>query len=64
MTKTEIKQEAQDELLSGMISAFYANADHSGRTPEEKELIYAALDTQMKRVEKLFGITPGSSARG
>ncbi len=54
-TKTQIKQNAQDELMSAMQIAF-ANKQHSD------ELV-AEISRQMERVEKLFGYKPGSWAR-
>ena len=56
MTKTEVKQNAQDELLHYAASAFYAAADN-GASEEE----VAALKQQFARIEKLFGYEPGST---
>jgi hypothetical protein len=62
MTKTELKQKAQHELMSAMQAAFYSIADnYDDETAAE---LTAAADDQMKRVEKLFGYVPGSWARG
>ena len=56
MSKKEIKQTAQDNLMSSMQAAFCAD-----------ELTNAArdeMDKQMKRVERLFGYESGSWSRG
>jgi hypothetical protein len=64
MTKTELKQEAQDALMQSMTAAFYAINDNDDMTEEQREALYAAADEQMRRVEKLFGYEPGSWLRG
>jgi len=57
MTKTEIKQQAQQEIMECIQAVF-------GESTEEGSEMYNELDKQMKRVEKLFGYTPGSWTRG
>lgn len=57
MTRTEIKHQAQDELLHHMRSAFYAASDEGW----DDELV-TELKKQYQRVEKLFGYEPGSGA--
>ena len=56
MAKTEIKQEAQKELLSSMQVAFN-NINHGSD-------VWAEADRQMRRVEKMFGYVEGSWERG
>jgi hypothetical protein len=54
--KTEIKQEAQKELLEAMQVAF--------NNIEASSAIYEEADKQMRRVEKMFGYVEGSWGRG
>ena len=65
-TKRERKQQAQTELLHALSTAFYRVADdggYEGLDDEAKEMLIADLDEQMRRIEKLFGIEPGSWGR-
>lgn len=70
MTKTEIKQMAQDELMAAMQTAFNMILDTSSgsckedTTIEEREMVMAEASKQMERIEKLFGYTPSSWNRG
>ncbi len=59
MTRTEQKQQAQNNLMSAMQIAF-------ARAYDEKDSAdsIAEMSRQMERVEKLFGYEPGSWARG
>jgi hypothetical protein len=56
MTYTARKYLAQENLLHGLQTAF-CDSDLSEETRKE-------MDKQMRRVEKLFGYTQGSWARG
>ena len=58
MTKTELKQEAQKELLSRMALAF--DTVYEDKSPELLE----EMDKQMRRAEKMFGWVEGSFQRG
>ena len=65
-TKRERKEQAQAELLHALSTAFYRVADeagYDGMDDEAREMCYADLDEQMKRIEKLFGYEPGSWSR-
>ena len=59
MTKTEIKQNAQDELMSAMQIAFTRATDESA-----SDDLVAQMSRQMARVEKLFGYDAFSWHRG
>ena len=63
MTKTEIKQKAQDELMSAMQTAFVAYLERTWRQETSEDLV-AEMSRQMARVEKLFGYELGSWQRG
>ena len=54
-TKKDIKEEAQDELMSAMQVAF--------NNVSNREVV-KEMDRQFKRVEKLFGYNMGSWNRG
>lgn len=57
-TKKDIKEEAQDELMSAMQVAF-----NNVSTETDREVV-KEMDRQFKRVEKLFGYKMGSWNRG
>lgn len=63
MTRTEIKQISQDEIMNGIQIAF-STIDNHQISDEEKELLIAEMDKQMSRIEKLFGYSIGSWGRG
>jgi hypothetical protein len=60
MTKTQAKEIAQKLLLESMGTASYRLEDIRNPnsalpiTDEEKDVIYDAIDSQMKRIEKSF----------
>lgn len=56
MTKTQIKHEAQRELMSAMMGAFYKMGDN----PEEDPRVVEEARRQVNRIEKLFGYKVGS----
>ena len=56
MTKTELKTQAKEKLLSFIQHSFYDDTI-------SKEMI-EEMSKQMERVEKLFGYEPKSWARG
>ena len=58
MATKELKEKAQDELMTGLQSAFDGLPDDA---PRELQLM---MSDQMARVEKLFGYTPYSYGRG
>ena len=62
MTKTEIKQQAQHDLLHFAGSAFYqlndGLADFDVDDTEAFEAYRRELDAQYKRMQKLFGYMP------
>ncbi len=62
MTKTEIKQEAQDMLLNFARHAFYQIHDGLSDLDVEDTESFAEyrrqLDIQYKRIQKLFGCQP------
>ena len=62
MTKTEIKQTAQEELLSAMGVAFHRLEEAFAM--EKRKEIRDEMSKQMARVEKLFGYKPNSFLRG
>lgn len=68
MTRTEIKENARRELLIAMQTSFSAITErNSGSYIEddtERQAVFAEMDKQMERVEKIFGYVPGSWARG
>lgn len=64
MTKTEIKYEAQEELLYAMGVAFERVNDDISKTEKDREAIKVEMSKQMARVEQLFGIEPFSTVRG
>ncbi len=49
-TRTEIKDEAQSQLLDAMMSAFYQIWDGHDKTTDIKE-----LERQYRRIEKFLG---------
>lgn len=59
MTKTELKQAAQDKLLFGLRASFETLSPDED-TPEMRE----AMSQQMARVERIFGYEPFSNGRG
>lgn len=59
MTKTEAKRKAQDMLVNAAMTAFYAVYDGEEKDPA----VLVALETQARRIEKLFGYEPGSWMR-
>lgn len=63
MTKTELKHQAQDELMSAMQIAFCRLSDALDKD-EDIEALHIAIDHQMARVETLFGYNKYSWARG
>ena len=62
--RNETKREAQDRILQAVIGAFYALEDEPELTRPQKDEMYAAMDAQFRRVERLFGYEPGSWGRG
>ena len=56
-SKTEIRQEAQEDLLHFAGGAFYNFNDYgnSEMTDEEAEAYKKQLDKQYKRIQKIFG---------
>ena len=65
-TKRARKAQAQAALLHALSTAFYRVADegsYEGLDEDAKQMCYADLDEQMKRIEKLFGYEPGSWSR-
>jgi hypothetical protein len=56
-SKKEIKERAQDELMHSLANAFYSDE-------AKDKAVFAEMDKQMKRIEKLFGYKPGSWRRG
>ena len=62
MTKTEIKQDAQDRLMDALQVAFYTLSDADG--VDQSDAIAEEMNKQMARIEKLFGYTPNSWGRG
>ena len=67
-----IKEKAQAHLMTGMQAAFNQVPDLFSScfeapdcySPEEMQEVLTEMDKQMRRVEKLFGYTPGSWGRG
>lgn len=55
-SKTVIKHTAQDELLHYMQSAYLAVSDDTTLTAEQRQIKIEALDKQILRVKKLFGL--------
>jgi len=55
-SKKEIKELAQDELMHSLANAFYGD-------DAKDKAVFAEMDKQMKRIEKLFGYKPGSWSR-
>jgi cytochrome c556 len=64
MTKTELKQKAQDMLLAAIGTAFYADASSLGISEEERDALMAEMSKQMERIEGLFGYKKNSWLRG
>ena len=64
MNRTEIKQKAQDALMTAAQSGFYAIYEKGNVNEEDAKIIAKEMDIQMTRIEKLFGYTPGSWGRG
>lgn len=58
MTKTERKHTAQDLILSALGTAYYSVADNEVLDEASKDALFAALDVQRNRVERLFGFEP------
>ena len=58
MTKTELKHIAQNEILHFAGSAFYALGDTHEIDSPVYNAKYEALETQYKRLQKLFGLEP------
>ena len=56
-SKKQIKETAQDALLSALQQAFESSA-------AEDEAVFAEMDKQFARIEKTFGYKPGSWTRG
>lgn len=54
------KQMAQDLLLASMVTAMYRLNELEGLTDRERAQVEDQLQKQLRRVEKLFGYTPGS----
>ncbi len=63
LSKTKLKQEAQEDLLHFMIGAFHNINDDSKLTDEQKKEKRECLSKQMARIEKLFGYKPYSCWR-
>jgi len=55
--KKEIKQQAQDALMSAAQAAFESDA-------AEDSAVFKAMDKEFARIEKMFGYSPGSWTRG
>ena len=55
MSKTELKQDAQDRLMYVLEIAYYQVGDDPEMTEEEKEALSNELTKQINRVKKLFG---------
>lgn len=68
MSRTEIKEKAREELMIEAQIAFTAIGDiRNGSYIEdetERAAVFAEMDNQFKRIEKLFGYVPGSWQRG
>lgn len=64
MTKTEIKQEAQDRLMNAVQIAFYKIAEDGEHDENEAKTIADEMSKQMERIEKMFGYEPKSWNRG
>lgn len=62
MTKTERKQAIQDLLIQSAASAFYKLGDGYTDFEADDELAREEMRKQFQRIEKLFGIVPGSTA--
>lgn len=63
LTKTEMKHLAQDLLMLHGKGAFKRIED-IGLNEEEKKQVYSAMHEEFTRMEKLFGFDPGSWSRG
>lgn len=63
MTKTELKEKAQHEIMLAAQVAFNSVSEQveNEDLPEE---IFDALETQFSRLEKFFGYVVGSWSRG
>lgn len=67
MTKTEIKEKAQEEIMYTIQMVFNRiteNNDMNEYTEEEMEKIKEAASKQMARIEKMFGYEENSWMRG
>ena len=64
MTRTELKQEAQDRLMNALQIAFTKLADDGDEIGDDYVLLQNEMFRQMGRVEKLFGYEVGSWQRG
>jgi hypothetical protein len=64
MKRRELKQKAQDLLLLATTTAFIRLIDDDTLTHNERHELYAEMDKQLIRVEKLFNYEPGSWLRG
>lgn len=63
MTKTELKHQAQNRLMSAMQAAFDHLSDEE-LTDELRKAINGEMDRQMRRVERFFGYDENSWTRG
>ena len=68
MTRTELKQRAQSELMTATQIAFEAIQEYRSGSyiedPAEREMVRAEMDKQFTRMERLFNYEPGSWQRG
>ena len=55
MTRTEIKQRAQDEILHYARAAMNAIEEDRDLSEDEQDALYSEVDIQIKRVKKMFG---------
>ena len=58
MSKRELKEQAQDELIAGLRASFSTLPDEA---PQE---LRNAMSDQFARIERLFGYEPYSNGRG
>lgn len=54
MTKTQLKEQAQDHLLQGMANALLAHREGVYGEPDEEMI--AEMEKQAKRAMKFFGV--------
>lgn len=64
MTRTEVKREAQDQLMSALQVSFVVVASVQERSERDRLRLLSEMDRQMARIEKLLGYEPGSWKRG